>query len=222
MDITHRDGVPQEIKLFLINNGNVSQDQVEDNDQEIRRCHGSQGARVYLRRKLLRYLAGTTSLFSTSQELKNDAMFFVTCNTLSTEMSTSPRPSPHLHCLPLNNHQTSNRLYVYSKLPSFQDSAIQPCHGRRCKTCQNVDMGITITCEDTSHHVRGRYSCDSANIVYLIRCRQGRLEAWYTGETEQRLQQQMNGHHTTINRQKCCLPVRDTSAVQDIRPRTFG
>ncbi|XP_060678521.1 uncharacterized protein LOC132814206 isoform X2 [Hemiscyllium ocellatum] len=42
MDITHRDGVPQEIKLFLINNGNVSQDQVEDNDQEIRRCHGSQ------------------------------------------------------------------------------------------------------------------------------------------------------------------------------------
>ncbi|XP_060708981.1 uncharacterized protein LOC132834280 isoform X2 [Hemiscyllium ocellatum] len=45
VDITHGDGVPQEIKLFLINNGNVSQDQVEDNDQEIRRCHGPQ-ARV--------------------------------------------------------------------------------------------------------------------------------------------------------------------------------
>ncbi|XP_060678559.1 uncharacterized protein LOC132809466 isoform X1 [Hemiscyllium ocellatum] len=42
VDITHGDGVPQEIKLFLINNGNVSQDQVEDNDQEIRRCHGPQ------------------------------------------------------------------------------------------------------------------------------------------------------------------------------------
>ncbi|XP_060678733.1 uncharacterized protein LOC132811018 isoform X2 [Hemiscyllium ocellatum] len=43
VDITHGDGVPQEIKLFPINNGNVSQDQVEDNDQEIRRCHGPQG-----------------------------------------------------------------------------------------------------------------------------------------------------------------------------------
>ncbi|XP_060678992.1 uncharacterized protein LOC132812780 isoform X2 [Hemiscyllium ocellatum] len=42
VDITHGDGVPQEIKLFRINNGNVSQDQVEDNDQEIRRCHGPQ------------------------------------------------------------------------------------------------------------------------------------------------------------------------------------
>ncbi|XP_060697674.1 uncharacterized protein LOC132825989 [Hemiscyllium ocellatum] len=42
VDITHGDGVHQEIKLFLINNGNVSQDQVEDNDQEIRRCHGPQ------------------------------------------------------------------------------------------------------------------------------------------------------------------------------------
>ncbi|XP_060679468.1 uncharacterized protein LOC132814428 isoform X2 [Hemiscyllium ocellatum] len=42
VDITHGDGVPQEIKLFPINNGNVSQDQVEDNDQEIRRCHGPQ------------------------------------------------------------------------------------------------------------------------------------------------------------------------------------
>ncbi|XP_060679212.1 uncharacterized protein LOC132813692 [Hemiscyllium ocellatum] len=42
VDITHGDGVHQEIKLFPINNGNVSQDQVEDNDQEIRRCHGPQ------------------------------------------------------------------------------------------------------------------------------------------------------------------------------------
>ncbi|XP_072409442.1 uncharacterized protein [Chiloscyllium punctatum] len=41
VDITHGEGV-QEIKLFPINNGNVSEDQVEDNDQEIRRCHGPQ------------------------------------------------------------------------------------------------------------------------------------------------------------------------------------
>ncbi|XP_060679235.1 uncharacterized protein LOC132813754 [Hemiscyllium ocellatum] len=41
VDITHGDEV-QEIKLFQINNGNVSQDQVKDNDQEIRRCHGPQ------------------------------------------------------------------------------------------------------------------------------------------------------------------------------------
>ncbi|XP_072417219.1 uncharacterized protein [Chiloscyllium punctatum] len=36
---------------------------------------------------------------------------------------------------------------------------------------------------------------------------QGCPEAWYIGETEQRLRQRMNGHRTTINRQEGSLPV---------------
>ncbi|XP_072433467.1 uncharacterized protein [Chiloscyllium punctatum] len=114
-------------------------------------------------------------------------------------------PTPPL----LTFKQTPNlkQIIVCSKLPSSQDNSIQPCHGRRCKTCQSVDTDTAITRGDTSHLVHGRYSCDSANVVYLIRCRQGCPETWYIGETEQRLRQRMNGHHTTINRQEGSLPV---------------
>eukprot|EP00061_Rhincodon_typus_P006480 g27166.t1 len=64
---------------------------------------------------------------------------------------------------------------VRSKLPSLQDNidhnTTQPFHGNLCKTCQIIDMNATITRGDTTQHVHGRYSCDSANVVYP--------EAWY-------------------------------------------
>ncbi|XP_072448119.1 protein phosphatase 1 regulatory subunit 12A-like isoform X3 [Chiloscyllium punctatum] len=46
---------------------------------------------------------------------------------------------------------------------------------------------------------------EKRQIDYLTR--QGCPEAWYIGETEQRLRQRMNGHRTTINRQEGSLPV---------------
>eukprot|EP00061_Rhincodon_typus_P010113 g34149.t1 len=71
---------------------------------------------------------------------------------------------------------------VCSKLPSLQDSinhnTIQPCHGNLSKTCQIIVMDTTITCGNTTHHVHGRYSCDSANVIYLICCRQECPYAW--------------------------------------------
>ncbi|XP_060707128.1 nuclear factor 7, brain-like isoform X2 [Hemiscyllium ocellatum] len=42
------------------------------------------------------------------------------------------------------------------------------------------------------------------------------------GETEQRLQQRMNGHRTTANRQECSLPVGEHFSSPDIWPCTFG
>ena len=64
-----------------------------------------------------------------------------------------------------------------------------------------------VTRENTTHQVHGTYSCDSTNVVYLIRCRKECPEAWYIGETMQTLRQRMNGHRTTITRQECSLPV---------------
>eukprot|EP00061_Rhincodon_typus_P003019 g19088.t1 len=90
---------------------------------------------------------------------------------------------------------------VRSKLPSLQyninHNTTQPCHGNLCKTCQMFDMDTTITRGNITHHVHGRFSCNSANVVYLIHRRQGCPEAWYIGETMQMLQQQMDGHCTT-------------------------
>eukprot|EP00061_Rhincodon_typus_P018287 g47400.t1 len=73
-----------------------------------------------------------------------------------------PTPPPLAFKQPPNFKQT----IVHSKLPSLQDNVdhntIQPCHGNLYKTYQIIDMDTTIT------RVYGRYSCDSANIVYLI------------------------------------------------------
>eukprot|EP00061_Rhincodon_typus_P010358 g34589.t1 len=116
--------------------------------------------------------------------------------------------SPLLAFKQLSNHKQT---IVRSKLPSLQDSinynTTQPCHGNLCKTCQIFNMDTTTTCGNTSHHLHGRYSCDLANVVYLICCRQGWPEAWYNGETMQMLRKQMNEHHTTIARQGCSLPM---------------
>ncbi|XP_072426633.1 uncharacterized protein [Chiloscyllium punctatum] len=121
------------------------------------------------------------------------------------EHLTKTFPTPPL--LAFKQLPNLKQIIVRSKLPSSQDHSIQPGHGGRCKTCQIVDIDTTITRGNISHLVHGRYSCDSANVVYLICCRQGCLEAWYIGETEQRPQQGMNGHRTTINRQEGSLPV---------------
>eukprot|EP00061_Rhincodon_typus_P015540 g43268.t1 len=68
---------------------------------------------------------------------------------------------------------------IRSKLSRLQDNinrnTTKPCHGNLCKTYQIIDMDSTITHENTTHHVHGCYSCDSA--VYLIHCWQERPES---------------------------------------------
>ncbi|XP_072373225.1 uncharacterized protein [Scyliorhinus torazame] len=56
-------------------------------------------------------------------------------------------PTPPLFAFkqPHNLKQT----IVCSKLPNHDTT--QPCHGNLCKTCQIIDMGTTITHENTTH-----------------------------------------------------------------------
>eukprot|EP00061_Rhincodon_typus_P016388 g44580.t1 len=113
-------------------------------------------------------------------------------------------PMPPL--LTFKQPPNSKQTIVCSKLPSLQDNidhnAIQHCDGNLCKTCRIINMDTTITRGNTTHHMHGRYLCDSADVVRL-----GCPEAWYIGEPMQMLRQQMNGHHATIARQGCSLPV---------------
>eukprot|EP00061_Rhincodon_typus_P011036 g35760.t1 len=112
---------------------------------------------------------------------------------------------------PPKNHQTLNRPLPTANHPAFRATSTKSPYNLVMATSasQIIDMDTTITCGNTIYHVYGRYTCDSANVVYLIRCRPGCPEAWYIGETMQTLRQQMNRHCTTIARQECFLPVRD-------------
>jgi len=73
------------------------------------------------------------------------------------------------------------QIIVCSKLLSFQENSnhdtIQPCLGNLCKMCRIIDNETTVTRDNTTHKVQGTYTCGSANLVYLIRCRKGCPEA---------------------------------------------
>eukprot|EP00061_Rhincodon_typus_P006627 g27465.t1 len=57
-----------------------------------------------------------------------------------------------------------------AKNDNIDRNTIQPCHSNLCQTRQIFDMDTTITCGNTTYHGHNRYSCDSANIIYLIHC----------------------------------------------------
>ena len=118
-------------------------------------------------------------------------------------------PTPRL--LAFKQLHNLKQTIVRSKLPSLQEysdhDTTQPCHSNLCKMCRIILTDAIISRENTIHQVHGTYSCNSANIVYLIRCRKGCPEASYTEETMQTLRQRMNEYRLTIPRQECSLPV---------------
>ena len=89
--------------------------------------------------------------------------------------------------------------------------ATVPCNSNRgCKTCNMIDRNentMTIKRDNTEHKVAGKYSCNSANLIYLIRCKKDCPGAWYIGETKQTLRERMNGHRQSIARKDSTLPV---------------
>ena len=118
------------------------------------------------------------------------------------EHLTRAIPTPPL--LAFRQPHNLKQTIVHGKLPSLQENsdhnATQPCHSNLCKTCRIIDTDTIISRENTIHQVHGKYSCNSANVVYLIRCKKGCPEAWYIGETMQTLRQRMNEHRSTITR----------------------
>eukprot|EP00061_Rhincodon_typus_P013799 g40394.t1 len=117
--------------------------------------------------------------------------------------------------------------FVYSKLPRLQDNidhnATKPCHGNLCKICQIIDIDTTITHGNTTHHIQDKYSSSLANCLFHT-LQTGMPQGMVFGKSMQTLRQQMNGHHATIARQECSLPVGEHfsgrgHSASDLRPQ---
>lgn len=115
-------------------------------------------------------------------------------------------PQPPL--LAIRQPPNLKRTLIRSKLPepSPTQHGTRSCQKTRCRTCQLIDESTTVTRDNTTLTIHGKYTCNSTGVVYLIRCRKNCSDAWYIGETKQTLRERMNGHRATI-RNCSTLPV---------------
>eukprot|EP00061_Rhincodon_typus_P004318 g22286.t1 len=132
-------------------------------------------------------------------------------------------PMPPLRAFkqPPNLKQTIVCRKRHSLQENSNHNTIQPCHASLCKTRQIFKMNTTITRWKTTHHVHSRYSCDSANVVDLIRCRQGCLRLVILARSQRRyINRWMDTAQQSQDRD---VPSQwgNTSAVKDIRPQIF-
>ena len=111
------------------------------------------------------------------------------------------------------NRQPPNlgRLIVSSRLKtdSHYDAdnfGTHPCGDARCRTCRHVNNDIQLTRNNFTFRVRGRFSCRSSGVVYLIRCNLCPV-AWYIGETCNPLRTRLTGHRQTITHENISVPV---------------
>ena len=74
-------------------------------------------------------------------------------------------------------------------------------------TCRIIDTDAIISRENTIYQVHGTYSCNPANVVYLIRCAGSCPEAWCIGEAMRTLRRRMGEHRSTVTGRDCSLPV---------------
>ena len=116
---------------------------------------------------------------------------------------------PHPPLLSFRQPSNLKQRLVRSKLPTVtpdEPGSVRPCNAPRCLTCNIICTDVTVSRDSTTLHVKGRHTCGSRNLVYLIRCSKGCPDAWYIGETGQTLRQRMNGHRATV-RNRSPLPV---------------
>ncbi|MEE6522613.1 hypothetical protein FKM82_021222 [Ascaphus truei] len=75
----------------------------------------------------------------------------------------------------------------------------RPCQDARCKTCAMLHT-IHIPHKNREYKIRGRFTCSSSNVVYLIVCMKCPGGCYYIGETGRGLNKRMNLHHHSITR----------------------
>ena len=76
-----------------------------------------------------------------------------------------------------------NNQVTYSRKPNLKDILIQgsleptqqprgttQCGKPRCKTCDHIQQGDTITKQQETYPIRGSFTCQSNNLVYLLTC----------------------------------------------------
>ena len=98
---------------------------------------------------------------------------------------------------------------TYSRIPNLKDILIKgsleniqqprgttPCGKSRCKTCDHIQLGNTIVKEQETYHIRGSFTCQSRNTIYLLTC--SICNKQYIGETEQTLNRRCRGHESNM------------------------
>ena len=73
-----------------------------------------------------------------------------------------------------------------------------PCHRRRCHICPHAIFSSKFgdSFSNSSFPIHCRFTCDSANVVYLIHCSNCRTR--YVGETGRKVRQRMTEHLRSI------------------------
>ena len=71
-----------------------------------------------------------------------------------------------------------------------------PCRRPRCRTCDFTESTATVTSASGSVHVKGRFDCTAAGVVYTIVCQ--RCHMIYIGETGRRLSDCFGEHLRSV------------------------
>ena len=100
---------------------------------------------------------------------------------------------------------------TYSRSPNLKDVLMQgspettqqprgttQCGKPRCKTCNHIHQGDTITKQQEAYPIRGSFTCQSKDLVYLLTC--SICNKQYVGETEQTLNRTCTGHESNMRR----------------------
>ena len=98
---------------------------------------------------------------------------------------------------------------TYSRSPNLKDVLITgnlndtqttrgttPCGKTRCKTCNHIQPGSKVKKGQDTYDIRGNFTCQSRNIVYLLTC--NICNKKYVGETEQTLNGRCRGHESNM------------------------
>lgn len=97
------------------------------------------------------------------------------------------------------NHTNLRNLLVRSRLEDTRQGYFQTCASKRCKTCPTHAHDctkITSTKTRETFIIHDKLTCSSTNIIYLITCRNCKLQ--YVGETGRSLRDRLTQHKSNI------------------------
>ena len=112
-------------------------------------------------------------------------------------------PTPSETSLILQNvhqPQTPYQHYPHPKSKPLIKPTPRKCGQKNCATCQhfNTKQYFRSTVTKRCFRVKGNYSCNSTNIIYLITCKKCMKQ--YVGLTTKTLRERINHHRSTIIR----------------------
>ena len=77
-----------------------------------------------------------------------------------------------------------------------QPTGTIPSGKPRCKTCDHIQLGNKIVKDQETYHIRGSFTSQSRNIIYLLTC--NICNKKYIGETEQTLNRRCRVHESNM------------------------